>query len=84
MKIVLSQFPGFINHEVDSVSTRGKEVVLKGSGTIIGVDNVTGLLMNPADPIGEFPGIWDGGGQENMVNRLWKHDQTFLPDNSTL
>jgi len=61
VEVVFSELSGFVNDEVDSIAARREQVMLEGCWAIVGVHDVTRLLVDAADPVGELPRIWDGG-----------------------
>ena len=57
--------------------------MLKRRRSVIGVDDVTGLIVSFGDPFGEFEGVGDGGGEEDVVDFVREEDDGFFPDYST-
>ena len=56
---------------------------MKRRRTIVGVNDVTGLVVSFSDPFGEFEGVGDGGGEEDVVDFVRKENDGFFPDYST-
>ena len=56
-----------VDDKVNSFTSR-KDVVLQRDGTVVGVDHVTWLLVQVADPFGELPRVWDRRRKEDKVN----------------
>ena len=58
--------------------------MLQGRGTVVGVDDVARLLVDLADPLCKLSCVRDRGREEDVVNRLWQHDDALLPNDTTL
>lgn len=84
LEVVLPERSLFVNDEMDTVSTRREEVVLERCWSVVGVDDVAGLLVGRANPLGELHGVGDRGGEEDVVDLVWKEDDSLFPDDSTL
>jgi len=52
---------------MDTLSAR-KDVMLERHGPVIRVNDVTGLLMQVANPFGKLPRVWNSGREEDKVN----------------
>lgn len=50
-----------IDNEVDAFATRREEKVLQRYGSVVGVDDVTRLVMQVTDPLAELSGVGDCG-----------------------
>lgn len=57
----------FIDDEMNTLSAR-KDVMLERYGPVIRVNDVTGLLVQVANPFGKLPRIWNSGREEDKVN----------------
>lgn len=68
LEVVLSKETLLVNHQMNTIATRREKVMLERSGTEIGVNDVTRLLVSFAYPFGKFHGVRDRGGQEDVVN----------------
>jgi hypothetical protein len=69
---------------VNPIGAGREEVVLKRSRTVIGVDDVAGLLVDRADPFGELHRVRDGSGEEDVANFVREEDNGFFPNDTTL
>mmetsp|Transcript_12122 Transcript_12122/g.35429 ORF Transcript_12122/g.35429 Transcript_12122/m.35429 type:complete len:237 (+) Transcript_12122:1893-2603(+) len=61
----------------------GVDVMLQGHGTVVGIHDMTRLMMYAGDPIDELLGIGDCGGEEDEAYAVREEDNGFLPDYAT-
>jgi hypothetical protein len=57
--------------------------VLQGRRSKVGVDDMARLVVRLGDPFGKLERVGDGGGEEDVVDRMGKEDDGLLPDDSS-
>lgn len=83
-KVVLAEVALLVDDEVDPVGARREQVVLEGRRAVVGVDDVAGLLVDRADPLGKLHRVRDGGREEDVVDLVRQEDDRLLPDDTAL
>lgn len=83
-KVVLLELPLLVDNEVDAIASGWEHVVLQRSGPVIGVNDVTRLLVQVAHPLGELAGIRNGGREEDVAHIVRQQDERLLPDDTAL
>lgn len=71
LEIVLFELGFFVDDHIDTVSSRGEEIMLKGCWPEVSIYNMTGLFVRSADPFSELHGVGDGSRQENISDGMW-------------
>mmetsp|Transcript_106651 Transcript_106651/g.306834 ORF Transcript_106651/g.306834 Transcript_106651/m.306834 type:complete len:360 (-) Transcript_106651:293-1372(-) len=84
VEVVLPELALLVHDHVYSISTYREEVVLKRHWPLLGVDHVAWLVLNPADPLRELPGVRDRGGQEDQPDGVGQQDNGLLPDHPSV
>mmetsp|Transcript_75971 Transcript_75971/g.232526 ORF Transcript_75971/g.232526 Transcript_75971/m.232526 type:complete len:553 (-) Transcript_75971:769-2427(-) len=65
VEIILFELPLLIDDHVYAIATIGEQVVLQGHRSFLRVDHMARLVLDPANPLRELPGVRDRGRQEN-------------------
>jgi hypothetical protein len=58
--------------------------MLKRRRSEIGIHNVTRLIVELGDPLGELHTVGNGGRKEDVANGMWQQDNGFLPHDSSI
>ncbi|KAI6756802.1 hypothetical protein HG530_011400 [Fusarium avenaceum] len=83
VEVLLVEVALLIDNESGTSTTGGEEVVLKRRRSEIGVDDVTGLVMDLGNPLGKLESVGDGGGEKDISDLVGKHDNGLLPDDTS-
>lgn len=72
-----------VDNFVESVSSCRIDKVLERCWSIVRVDHMAGLVVQPANPFRELSSIWDGCRQEDVVDIVGQQDDRLLPDHAS-
>lgn len=56
--------------------------MLQGHRPLLSLDDMTGLALEPDDPLGEFVSVGDSGAEHDDVGLLRQQDERLLPDHA--
>lgn len=84
LEVVLAEDALFVDDEVDAVAAGGEEVVLERGRAEVGVDDVAGLLVRLADPLGKLHRVWDRRREEDVADLVREQDDRLLPHDPSL
>lgn len=56
-----NKFCYLIKDQMEATVAERVDVMLKGNGTSVGADDVTGFVVEEGDPLGELASVWGGG-----------------------
>uniref|UniRef100_A0A6B0VAB1 Uncharacterized protein n=1 Tax=Ixodes ricinus TaxID=34613 RepID=A0A6B0VAB1_IXORI len=84
VELLLLEVSAFVHDEVKSAASRGEDVVLERDRPVFRVHDVTGLLVQVADPLSELLGVGNGGREEHITHIVRQQDDRLFPHHASL
>jgi hypothetical protein len=84
LEIVFPEHAFLVNHKIQTVPALWEHVMLKRRRSEVGVNDVTWLIVQLANPFCKLHRVGNGCGKENVADFMWKQDNGLLPHDTSL